>query len=234
MRAVIWDFDGTLGYRNGSDQNGGAWTTTLWDVLQAEMPGCGITKNQLRPYMQSGFPWLDPNTSHTHLKSADAWWQTVEPLFVRAYIGVGFDVTQSQYLASQFRATYLKLDRWYVYEDVVPVLQALSAQGWHHFMLSNHVPELRDIVCHVGLMQYFTHIFISAEIGYEKPNTQAFQIVLEAYPDLHEVWMVGDNKTADVAGALALGIPAILVRRYHPDAQLYAETLQDVPGLMRC
>ena len=132
------------------------------------------------------------------------------------------------------RATYLKLDRWYVYEDVVPVLQALSAQGWHHFMLSDHVPELRDIVCHVGLMPYFTHIFNSAEIGYEKPNTQAFQIVLEALPDLHEVWMVGDNMTADVAGALALGIPAILVRRYHPDAQFTQRHYRMYLVLMRC
>jgi putative hydrolase of the HAD superfamily len=232
MRAVIWDFDGTLGYRGGSDASGGPWTASLWEVLQAEVPGCGVTKEQLRPYMQSGFPWHEPDRAHTHVKSADAWWQMLEPLFIRAYVGVGFNHKRAQRFASLFRTTYLNLDRWCVYHDVIPVLNVLSAAGWTHVILSNHVPELGAIVRHLGLAPYFTKIFNSAETGYEKPNPLAFQIVLDALPDLQEVWMVGDSMQADVVGAMGVGIPAILVRRFSADARLYAETLLGVPVIL--
>lgn len=39
-----------------------------------------------------------------------------------------------------------------------------------------------------------------------------FQLALAEAGDPHHVWMVGDNAVADVAGAQAVGIPAILVR----------------------
>jgi ribonucleotide monophosphatase NagD (HAD superfamily) len=40
--------------------------------------------------------------------------------------------------------------------------------------------------------------------------------------------MVGDNVVADVLGAEAAGIPAILVRRPDPRAARYAESLDGV------
>ena len=232
MRVIIWDFDGTLGYRVGGDASGGPWTASLWEVLQAEVPGCRVTKEQLRPYMRTGFPWHTPELPHTQVKSADAWWQMVEPLFTRAYVGVGFDYRRAQRFASLFRATYLNLDKWRVYHDVIPVLKCFSLWRLDHVMLSNHVPELGVIVQHLGLAPYFTKIFNSAEIGYEKPNPLAFQIVLDALPEMEEVWMVGDSLQADVAGASGVGIPAILVRKEHPDARLYAESLLDVPVIL--
>jgi len=53
----------------------------------------------------------------------------------------------------------------------------------------------------------------SALIGYEKPHPEAYAIGLRATGGADEVWMVGDNPVADVQGAEAAGIPAILVRR---------------------
>lgn len=227
MRAVLWDFDGTLGYRSG-----GAWTASLWEVLQAEEPGCQVTQEQLRPYMLSGFPWHEPEKPHPHIKSTDAWWQAVQPVLARAYTGVGFTRQRAYELAALFRAAYLDYERWRVYDDVKPVIESLSAAGWTHVILSNHVPELADIVSHLGLVSNFRRVFNSAEIGYEKPHPGAYQIVLDALPALREVWMVGDNIQADVQGAIKMGIPAILVRRYHAEARLFAETLYDVPGIL--
>jgi ribonucleotide monophosphatase NagD (HAD superfamily) len=40
--------------------------------------------------------------------------------------------------------------------------------------------------------------------------------------------MVGDNVVADVLGAEAVGVPAILVRRPDPRAERYADTLAGV------
>ena len=73
----------------------------------------------------------------------------------------------------------------------------------------------------------------SAVLGYEKPHPRAYTTVLQAMgPDLSTVWMIGDSFTADVLGAEAAGIPAVLVRRSHPDAQRFSETLEEVPAML--
>lgn len=79
-------------------------------------------------------------------------------------------------------------------------------------MLSNHVPELDAIVAQLGLAPLLDAVVNSAVTGYEKPQPDAFAIARRAAGDPSEIWMVGDNPKADVEGARAAGIPAILVR----------------------
>lgn len=69
-----------------------------------------------------------------------------------------------------------------------------------------------------------TKCLSSAAIGYEKPHPRSFRIALEAAQNPANVWMVGDNPIADIAGAEAVGIPAILVRRPRPDGIRYYAT----------
>jgi putative hydrolase of the HAD superfamily len=113
---------------------------------------------------------------------------------------------------------------WELFEDTLPALERLSAAGSTHAILSNHVPELRQMVAALGLDEVVAVLSCSAETGFEKPHVQAFASVLEALRP-SEVWMVGDNIVADVLGAEALGIPAVLVRRPDPRATRYADTL---------
>jgi ribonucleotide monophosphatase NagD (HAD superfamily) len=57
-------------------------------------------------------------------------------------------------------------------------------------------------------------------------------MVLEAFPDAGPRWMIGDSLRADVRGAEAVGIPAVLVRRYHVDAERCVETLGELLGII--
>ncbi|MEN8008277.1 MAG: HAD-IA family hydrolase, partial [Candidatus Krumholzibacteriota bacterium] len=102
------------------------------------------------------------------------------------------------------------LERWRLYDDVLPALDVLSSQGWTHVILSNHVPELGDIVQHLGLASRVARVFNSAEMGYEKPHSRAFQIVLEALPGTEAAWMIGDN-SKDIEAALNAGIRSVFV-----------------------
>ena len=233
MKLLIWDFDGTLGYREG-----GAWTESLFEVVQREVPGSGVTHEQLRIHTQSGFPWLVPEEPHLHLSTAELWWAALEETFARAYRRVGFEAGQAQALARKVRSTYLNPARWRRFDDVVPVLDALTAAGWTHVILSNHVPELPDILRAVGLTAHFARVFNSADLGYEKPHPRIFELALD---EMHvgeidrragDVWMIGDSYRADVLGAEGVGIRAILVRRRHPDAPLFAGTLAEVPAMV--
>lgn len=72
----------------------------------------------------------------------------------------------------------------------------------------------------------------SARTGYEKPNPKMFAAALALAGTPERVWMVGDNPTADIAGAQAAGIPSILVRNAS-DAGGPPLTLHDAAATIR-
>jgi putative hydrolase of the HAD superfamily len=138
------------------------------------------------------------------------------------------EAQRSQHLARQVRQVYPHPASWRLFEDTIPTLARLSAQGWTHMLLSNHVPELRAIIRHLQLGAYMSQLFNSAETGYEKPHPQAFRRVLDALDGPAAVWMVGDSMKADVTGATVVGIPDILVRTRHPDATYCCAELSQI------
>jgi putative hydrolase of the HAD superfamily len=226
VRLLIWDFDGTLGYRHGG------WGTVLIEVLGQNVPEIDVTPEQIRPHLQTGFPWHTPERPHPHLRSPDEWWQALSPVFERAFRAIGLDAEQAHSLARHVPETYAAPLHWRLFDDVLPTLTHLSSNEWTHVVLSNHVPELPDIVRHLGLGDLVAHTFSSAQIGYEKPHLQAFRTVTEAYPASEHIWMIGDSLEADVVGAMRAGIPAILVRKPHRDAPHYCAHLSEVPGIV--
>jgi putative hydrolase of the HAD superfamily len=84
----------------------------------------------------------------------------------------------------------------------------------------------------LGLSSLVEAVFTSAATGYEKPNRKAFELALRTCGWPSEAWMVGDNPVADVAGAEAAGIPAVLVRREHRHASRYARDLNEVVAIL--
>jgi putative hydrolase of the HAD superfamily len=226
MNYLIWDFDGTLGYREGM------WTGALFDILCRELPDHGCSIEQIRAHLQEGFPWHRHEQSHERITSAEEWWDAIDGVFERAYRGVGIEEERARRLARQVRLHYPHPGNWRLYDDTIPALDHLSRLGWKHLILSNHVPELHLIVGHLGLGNRIHRIFNSAETGYEKPHPQAFRIVLDAIESDATVWMIGDNVVADVAGAEAVGIPAILVRKQDASVKHCCSDLRDVAAVL--
>jgi putative hydrolase of the HAD superfamily len=224
---LIWDFDGTLAYRLGG------WVGALLEVIHREAPACEVTADQLRPHLQAGFPWHTPEQPHPVVTSADQWWNSLDPVFERAFTAVGIDVLQAQRLAKLVRRVYPHPAYWRLFDDTIPTLNRLSTQGWTHAILSNHVPELPAIIQFLQLGPYVGHIFNSAETGYEKPHPQAFRHALAMLGDIAKVWMIGDSLQADIAGATVVGIPGILVRTYHSDAQHCCSELSQVSDILK-
>ena len=72
--------------------------------------------------------------------------------------------------------------------------------------------ELAGLVDALGLSALVEDVFSSALIGYDKPHPELFRHALRACDDPARRWMVGDNPEADVRGAQAVGIPAVLIR----------------------
>ena len=225
-KALIWDFDGTLAYREGK------WTAALLDVLHNEVAECAITHDQLRPYLRDGFPWHAADQAYPPKRSAEEWWGALDHIFERAFIAVGIEAERARKMAKEVRHSYLTPTYWQLFDDTIPALEALSSEGWTHVILSNHVPELKSIIDHLQLSPYFALIFNSAETGYEKPHPQAFRNVLTALENPKTIWMIGDNVSADVMGAEGVGIPAVLVREHHEAARYYCEALSELRSII--
>ena len=185
-KIILWDFEGTLVNRPGR------WGSALIEVLDVNEPGHQVDMEQIRPFLRDGFPWHRPHEVHTHLNQPDEWWSQVGQLFTRADKGVGFPSSRAEELSSYVRDVFINPDRFIIYEDTIPTLTTLLEKGWRHAVLSNHVPELPDIVAGIGLSPYIDWCMSSAFIGYEKPNPRAFHIALETVGNPEKVWMVGD------------------------------------------
>jgi putative hydrolase of the HAD superfamily len=225
--AILWDFDGTLAHRPGM------WRGCLIEALDEHEAGHGVDAEDVRPFLQDGFPWHRPEVPHPELGEPEAWWHAVELVMARAYERVGIAPARAGELATRARELYIDPTRgWVVFEDTVPVLERLRAAGWRHVSLSNHVPELPALVDGLGLGSSIETVLTSASIGYEKPHPAAFELALGRCGGSDRVWMVGDNPVADVGGAEAVGIDAILVRRSAPGVARRADDLWGVLAII--
>jgi putative hydrolase of the HAD superfamily len=205
--AVLWDFDGTLARREGM------WAGCLLEVLDEQDAGHAVRLDDLRPALASGFPWHDPSQPHPELNDPGAWWDRLGNVFARAYRSVGYAPDDAAALAGHVRARFLRPDRWSLFDDAVPALTELRSNGWANVIVSNHVPELPQLVADLGLASAVDDVVTSAAVSYDKPHPGIFEAALDIAGRPEQVWMVGDNPVADVDGAEQVGIPAILVRR---------------------
>ncbi len=203
---VLWDFDGTLAWRSGM------WRAALITALDRVSDGHGLGGEELRSGLQNGFPWHRPDDVHLHLDTAQAWWAALHPMLVHAYEQAGVDHDLAVAAATRVPEAYVDPSYWTVFDDTRPVLTRLREAGWRHVVLSNHVPELPNLVHDLGLDDLIADVITSAVTGYEKPHPQMFTDAIHRVGSPERVWMVGDSPTADIAGAERAGISALLVR----------------------
>jgi putative hydrolase of the HAD superfamily len=227
VKLLIWDFDGTLGYHTR-----GYFSEAILQVIREIDPQSSMTVEQIRPYLRPGFPWNTPEQPHLDIVTADQWWERLYPFFQQVFEAAGINHNQTVESFKKARAVFTAAQNWALYEDTRLALQRLASQGWCNIMLSNHIPELPEIAHELGLDNYLEAIFCSAQIGYEKPNPNAFRIVLAAFPEANPIWMIGDNPVADFAGAREIGLRAILVRKPHPGIEPFAIDLKAVEQIL--
>lgn len=221
---LIWDFDDTLARRDGR------WSGALAQASATE--GVVVDVAALKPYLREGFPWHLPETIRVD-EPAHAWWARLEALFVIALEnGAGMGREAALRAAGRVKEIYCEPSGWEVFADVVPALERLSAAGWRHVILSNHVPELEDLVAALGLAPHFEIIFSSGLTGVEKPHPSAFQMVRGHAGDGVRIVMIGDSWVADVGGATSAGMEAVLVRKAHPEARWFCDGLAGLPDVL--
>ena len=84
-----------------------------------------------------------------------------------------------------------------------------------------------------GLDQIFHHIFISEDIGVEKPNMQFFDHVFQALnlTDKKQAIIIGDSLTSDVRGGEIAGIDACWFNPEHAENDLNVPITYEISRL---
>jgi putative hydrolase of the HAD superfamily len=95
---------------------------------------------------------------------------------------------------------------WELYPEVPGLLEELAP----HFRLaviSNFDGRLRLILQHLGISNYFSYIFISSELGADKPDPEIFRRALKImHLNADEVLHVGDDPDRDWKAAAVAGL----------------------------
>lgn len=222
-KTIIWDFDGTLVFHPG------LWSGAMMSALDTVFKHHNISIDSIKPFLGTGFPWHEPEKAHPELSSLCSWWNHMENYLETVFEELEIDEKMARVLAKKTHEIYIDEKRYRIFPNTIETLDRLKKSGWMNVILSNHVPELPDIVRKLGFSNVIDKCFTSALIGYEKPNLMAFQYVLDDlnYPDI--CVMIGDNIKADIEGASAAGLIPILLHTPTQDKTInYCKSIIEV------
>ena len=96
-------------------------------------------------------------------------------------------------------------------EGAIEVLEYLKSKGYILSIISNGFVEVQYTkLRRSGLLSYFDYVFLSEEIGYQKPDIRFFNAVLEKLRvQPADCVVIGDNLQTDIKGAQNVNIKAI-------------------------
>jgi putative hydrolase of the HAD superfamily len=104
-------------------------------------------------------------------------------------------------------------DVWELYPEVPDVLEELRSR-FQLAVISNFDGRLRFILQHLGISSYFSYIFISSELGADKPDPEIFRRALNLIDlNANEVLHVGDDPERDWNAASAAGLSVFRLDR---------------------
>ena len=168
------------------------------------------------------------NIRDTIFRQLDACCVFLKKLGVREHIDqIAWEVLQYEHaLFSRNNAT--------LYEDVLPTLNRLQQMDLKMGIISNWDTPLHAMVEELGLAPYFEIVVASHDqrVRSAKPDAAIFEYALNAIGvSPEEVVHVGDSFEADVIGAHAIGILAILLDRRETQTGRWEETIQTLHAL---
>lgn len=141
----------------------------------------------------------------------DWWWELVDRVLDQAAPGLDeFDRDNFFEIAYEH---FAEPGVWELYPEVMDVLTQLHP-NFQLAVISNFDGRLRFIVEHLGISKFFKHVFVSSELGADKPDPEIFHRALEI---IHltpgEVLHVGDDAERDWKAARSAGLSVFKLQR---------------------
>jgi HAD superfamily hydrolase (TIGR01549 family) len=150
----------------------------------------------------------------------------------RIIIGMGGE-GDTRAAAIEMERRWVHSEHFELYDDALPALGWLREHGILIGLLSNSSRDLDDFVAHHGLLA--DAVLTSLVHGKTKPHETIFLALLaELGVAPEEAVMVGDTVEADIEGALAVGMRAVLLDRNgtYPDFDGRLDDLRELPAAL--
>ncbi len=206
---LFWDFHGTLA------QHDPIWYEAALEIIQRTVPHLSVDMESVRKaFHASKLPWWNPVLGNgKHYKTPQQWWAEFEQEFVWIFLQCGLNEQEAAAVAKQMRAEIIKPCRHRLKPDAISVLQQLQKRGYRQYLLSNNFPEMGRLATQLGLAPYFSGMIVSAQVGYDKPQREIFEIALQQAGMPQTAYMIGDNPMDDMQGCKQVGMIAVGVGR---------------------
>ncbi|HEX4667011.1 MAG TPA: HAD-IA family hydrolase [Chthoniobacterales bacterium] len=155
---------------------------------------------------------MRPATGEPREEDDKGWWRDlVERLLAR--VSPEIDPLDRDTFFEAAYGHFAEAGVWELYPEVREVLEALAPR-YGLAVISNFDGRLRVILEHLAVTKYFRHIFISSELGADKPDPLIYRRALEVSGlKPSEVLHAGDDPERDWAGAEAAGLEVFQLRR---------------------
>ena len=199
LRAVLFDVDFTLA-KPGPELMPEGY------VRCGERHGLSLEASRYEEAREAAFVDLK---RHPELDHDEAIWVAFTE---RVVVGMGGTRPVSKDVALELTRRWEHHENFELYEDVQPALEALRGAGLKIGLVSNSARDVLEFARHHALqidagISSFHH-------GKTKPHASIFTAVLDLLEvEAGEAAMVGDTFEDDIAGALAVGMRAVLVDR---------------------
>jgi putative hydrolase of the HAD superfamily len=199
LKAIFFDAVGTLFYLNGSVGQHYAFV--------ADEIGLKLNADKLERAFASAWKQMPPRAPIDGPRPDDdkGWWRELVDLVLGETAPALSELDRDNFFEIAYEH-FAEAGVWELFPEVFDVLEKLQP----HFQLavvSNFDGRLRFILEHLGISKFFNHVFISSELGADKPDPEIYGralnlIHLKSADALH----VGDDPERDWKGATAAGL----------------------------
>lgn len=119
-------------------------------------------------------------------------------------------VTASPQEATSIYETFLAVGHCYI-DGAQELLEHLYKKYDLYLVTNGTAKVQRGRLDSADMWKYFKNVFISEEIGYDKPSKEYFDCCFDRMPEFHieEALLVGDSLTADILGGRNTGIKTV-------------------------
>ena len=163
-------------------------------------------------------------------ESSEKFWSFIYRRLLRE-----FDIHDDD-LVSRLYATFSNVASYRLFDDALPALRALAADGYRLGLISNFEEWLHEMLVELEVVDVFDCRIISGLEGVEKPDPKIFELALErAGVEPGHAVHVGDSPAMDAEPARAAGMHALLLDRFdrYPDSEVpRIGSLAELPGVV--
>jgi len=206
LKAVFFDAAGTLFYL----------TKTVGDhyALVGEEVGLNLEAKKLDAAFYSAWAKLPPREAIDGPREDDDkdWWRELTDLVLREVAPEIGELDRDNFFEVAYEH-FAESGVWELYPDVIDVLEQLHRR-FQLAIVSNFDGRLRVILERLGISKYFGHIFISSEIGADKPDPEIFRRAVKFLGwQPGDVLHVGDDPERDWHAAAIAGLSTFKLDR---------------------